>query len=117
TSIFCSLDILLNRLHRRISRAKELAHRFWNFVVSQPAKFTHDRETIRFDRLRPGNQCICETDVVSGSFRPEQINFWKDTWNVFHIHAMRAYHLGKCVPLGTLAEAIQEWLISIYCMN
>src|SRR5262249_46270879 len=84
TCLFCRLDVLLNRLHFRISRTEERAHRFWNFFFSEPAKLTDYCETLRFDRFCPGGQRIGETDVISSPFRPEQINFWKDAWNVFH---------------------------------
>src|SRR6266446_4181671 len=116
TRLFCCCDVLLNRLHIRISRSEELSDRIWNFV-SNPAKLADYRETVRPDRFCPSSQRVCETNVICGAFRPKQINFGKDARNVFHIHAMRPHQLSKTFLFGTLCEPIQERLIRIYCVN
>src|SRR5437762_11372446 len=82
TCLFCSLNVLLNRLHFWISRSEELFHPARNFVVSQPAKLAEYCESFWVDRLRPCRQRVCETNVISCAFRPKQINFKKDIRNI-----------------------------------
>src|SRR5262249_53300349 len=91
-------------------------HRVRNFVA-KPTKLAYYRKSIRPDRFCPGSQCVRETDVISCPFRPKQINCWEHTGNVFHVHTMNAHHLSETFLVGTLAEAFQERLIGVYCVN
>ena len=75
------------------------------------------RDTVPPERFRPSGQSVCETDVISCTFRPEQINHWKDSRNIFHVHAMCAHQLIKTFVFRALFEAIQERLIRIYGVN